>query len=218
MRDHVSRQRHSQIPSQNDQQSHHEPWILLWKSACCRHLHGRLSAIAPEAPLDAKYYRSSLLRDAGIYYAKAKSTKSSNPGHPEFKSYGIIRAKAYNCKKELFRVIFNDYKLFSSGSLLLLAFDKGMLNNLAGINQNRQHAFKPQLSRSYIKRAWEANKRHLRAISSARRYPNFGIRKEVTFRLDVILAMLADGAFQPDQPTHTGPMMQEIMLDPTSDT
>ncbi|KAJ9412787.1 hypothetical protein QL093DRAFT_2570441 [Fusarium oxysporum] len=197
--------RHSQIPSQNDQQSHHEPWILLWKSACCRHLHGRLSAIAPEAPLDAKYYRSSLLRDAGIYYAKAKSTKSSNPGHPEFKSYGIIRAKAYNCKKELFRVIFNDYKLFSSGSLLLLAFDKGMLNNLAGINQNRQHAFKPQLSRSYIKRAWEANKRHLRAISSARRYPNFGIRKEVTFRLDVILAMLADGAFQPDQPTHTVP-------------
>uniref|UniRef100_A0A0D2YIU5 Uncharacterized protein n=2 Tax=Fusarium oxysporum (strain Fo5176) TaxID=660025 RepID=A0A0D2YIU5_FUSOF len=218
MRDHVSRQRHGQTPSQNDQQSHHEPWTLLWKSACCRHLHGRLSAIAPEAPLDAKYYRSSLLRDAGIYYAKAKSTKSSNPGHPEFKSPGIIRAKAYNCKKELFGVMFNDYKLFSSGSLPLLAFDEGMFKDLAGMNQNRQRAFTPQLSRSHIKRAWEANKRHLRAISSARRYPNFGIRKEVTFRLDVILAMLADGAFQPDQATHTGPMMQEIMLDPTSDT
>ncbi|EXA29450.1 hypothetical protein FOVG_19070 [Fusarium oxysporum f. sp. pisi HDV247] len=218
MRDHVSRQRHGQTPSQNDQQSHHEPWTLLWKSACCRHLHRRLSAIAPEAPLDAKYYRSSLLRDAGIYYAKAKSTKSSDPGHPEFKSPGIIRAKAYNCKKELFGVMFNDYKLFNSGSLPLLAFDEGMFNYLAGMNQNRQCAFTPQLSRSHIKRAWEANKRHLRAISSARRYPNFGIRKEVTSRLDVILAMLADGAFQPDQATHTGPMVQEIMLDPTSDT
>ncbi|KAH7462787.1 hypothetical protein FOMA001_g18360 [Fusarium oxysporum f. sp. matthiolae] len=182
MRDHVSRQRHhGQAPSQNDPNSHHEPWTLLWKSACCRHLHGRLSAIAPEAPLDAKYYRSSILRDAGIYYAKAKSTKSSDPGHPEFKSPGIIRAKAYNCKKELFGVMFNDYKLFSSGSLPLLAFDKGMFNDLAGMNQNRQRAFTPQLSRSHIKRAWEANKRHLRAISSARRYPNFGIRKEVTF-------------------------------------
>ncbi|KAG7405711.1 hypothetical protein Forpi1262_v018437 [Fusarium oxysporum f. sp. raphani] len=218
MRDHVSRQRHGQTLPQNDQNSHHEPWTLLWKSACCRHLHGRLSAIAPDAPVDANYYRSSLLRDAGIYYAKAKSTKSCNPGHPEFKSPGIIRAKAYNCKKELFGVMFNDYKLFSSGSLPLLAFDEEMFKDLASMDQNRQRAFTPQLSRSHIKRAWEANKRHLRAISSARRYPNFGIRKEVTFRLDVILAMLADGAFQPDQTTHTGPMIQEIMLDPTFNT
>ncbi|KAI7759589.1 hypothetical protein LZL87_014219 [Fusarium oxysporum] len=218
MRDHVSRQRHGQTLSQNDQNSHHEPWTLLWKSACCRHLHGRLSAIAPEAPVDAKYYRSSLLRDAGIYYAKAKSTKPCNPGHPAFKSPGIIRAKAYNCKKELFGVIFNDYKLFSSGSLPLLAFDKEIFKDLASMDQNRQRAFTPQLSRSHIKRAWEANKRHLRAISSARRYPNFGIRKEVTFRLDVILAMLADGTFQPDQTTHTGPMIQEIVLDPTFNT
>jgi hypothetical protein len=114
--------------------------------------------------------------------------------------------------------MFNDYKLFSSGSLPLLAFDEEMFKDLASMDQNRQRAFTPQLSRSHIKRAWEANKRHLRAISSARRYPNFGIRKEVTFRLDVILAMLADGAFQPDQTTHTGPMIQEIMLDPTFNT
>ncbi|KAF9771415.1 hypothetical protein IL306_010947, partial [Fusarium sp. DS 682] len=219
MRDHVSRQHHhGQAPSQNDPNSHHEPWTLLWKSACCRHLHRRLGDIAPEASLDARYYRSYLLRDAGTYYAKAKPTRSPNPGHPEARSPGIIRAKAYDCKKELFGVMFSDYKLCSSGSLPLLAFDEGMLKDLAGMDQNRQRAFTPQLSRSHIMRAWEANKRHLRAISSARRYPNFGIRKEVTLRLDVILTMLADGVFEPDQSTHTGPMTQEIPLDPASDT
>lgn len=221
MRDHVSREHHhhdGQAPSQNDPNSHHEPWTLLWKSACCRHLHRRLGDIAPEASLDARYYRSCLLRDAGTYYAKAKPTRSSNPGHPEARAPGIIRAKAYDCKKELFGVMFSDYKLFSSGSLPLLALDEGMLKDLAGMGQNCQRAFAPQLTRSHIMRAWDANKRHLRAISSARRYPNFGIRKEVTFRLDVILTMLADGVFQPGQSTHTGPMTQEIPLDPASTT
>ncbi|KAG7416581.1 ATP-dependent DNA helicase PIF1 [Fusarium oxysporum f. sp. raphani] len=96
MRDHVSRQHQGQASSQNDQSSQHEPWTLLWKSACCRHLHRRLGGIVPEAPLDARYYRSSLLRDAGTYYTKARPTKSSNPGHPETSSPGIIRAKAYD--------------------------------------------------------------------------------------------------------------------------
>ncbi|KAL3587391.1 hypothetical protein FPOAC2_13287 [Fusarium poae] len=218
MRDHVSRQHQGQASSQNNQSSQHEPWTLLWKSACCRHLHRRLGGIVPEAPLDARYYRSSLLRDAGTYYTKARPTKSSNPGHPETRSPGIIRAKAYDCKRELFGVMFSDYKLFSSGFLPLLAFDEGMLRDLAGMDQNRQRAFAPKLSRSHIMRAWDANKRHLRAVSSARWYPNFGIRKEVTFRLDVILTMFARGALHPDLSTHTGPMAQEIPLNPSSDT
>lgn len=226
MRDHVSRQRHhhhrhrqppSSSPSQNAGHSHNvddEAWTLLWKSACCRHLHRRLGDIAPEAPLDVNYYRSCLLRDAGTYYAKAKPTRSPNPGHPEARSPGIIRAKAYNCRKELFGVMFSDYQLFSSGSFPLLAFDEGMLKDLAGMSQNRQRAFVPQINRSHLIRAWDANKRHLRAISSVQRHSNFGIRKEVTFRLDVILAMWADGAFEPNQSSHTGPMTQEIPLDP----
>ncbi|KAJ4129437.1 hypothetical protein NW765_016310 [Fusarium oxysporum] len=218
MRDHVSREHQGQASSQNDQSSQHEPWTLLWKSACCRHLHRRLGGIVPEAPLDARYYRSSLPRDAGTYYTKARPTKSSNPGHPETRSPGIIRAKAYDCKRELFGVMFSDYKLFSSGFLPLLAFDEGMLRDLAGMDQNRQRAFAPKLSRSHIMRAWDANKRHLRAVSSARWYPNFGIRKEVTFRLDVILTMFARGALHPDLSTHTGPMAQEIPLNPSSDT
>ncbi|KAF4470037.1 hypothetical protein FALBO_3059 [Fusarium albosuccineum] len=220
MRDHVDRQDHRlpssslPLPSPNHQHSRDESWTLLWKSACCRHLHRRLRDLAPDTPLEAKYYRSCLLRDAGTYYAKAKRTRLSNPGHPEARSLGIVRAKAYDCKKELFGVMFSDYKLFSSGFLPLLAFDEVMLKDLAGMNQNRQRAFAPKLGRSHIMRAWDANKRHLRAIASPRRHPNFGARKEATFRLDVILTMLADGAFNPDQSPHTGPMTQEIPLDP----
>ncbi|KAF6515533.1 hypothetical protein HZS61_005439 [Fusarium oxysporum f. sp. conglutinans] len=71
--------------------------------------------VAPEAPMEATYYRPYLLRDIGGYYVRAKSTRKSNPGHPEARSPGVIRAKAYNCSKELFGVMFSDYQLFSSG-------------------------------------------------------------------------------------------------------
>ena len=109
--------------------------------------------------------------------------------------------------------MFSNYQLFSSGHLPLLAFDEGMLKDLAGMDQNRQRAFVPQLNRSHLLHAWDANKRHLRAISSLRRHPNFGIRKEVTFRLDVILAMWADGALGPDRSPYTGPTFWDVPLD-----
>ncbi|OBS16023.1 hypothetical protein FPOA_13225 [Fusarium poae] len=61
MRDHVSRQHHhdGQAPSQNDPYSHHEPWTLLWKSACCRHLHRRLGDIAPRYYSQAIHHKSA---------------------------------------------------------------------------------------------------------------------------------------------------------------
>lgn len=211
MRDHVSRPPSSS--RSQDAQGRAEPWTLLWKSECCRHLHKSLQDLVPEAPLDAKYYRSFLLRDAGTYYAKARPSRVPNPGHPDARSPGIIRAKAYNCSKDLFGVMFSNYQLFSSGHLPLLAFDEGMLKDLAGMDQNRQRAFVPQLNRSHLLHAWDANKRHLRAISSLRRHPNFGIRKEVTFRLDVILAMWADGALEPDRSPYTGTMSWDVPLD-----
>ncbi|KAH7463289.1 hypothetical protein FOMA001_g4 [Fusarium oxysporum f. sp. matthiolae] len=155
--------------------------------------------IAPETPIEATYYRPYLLRDAGGYYAKAKSTRKSNPGSPEARSSGLIRAKAYNCSKELFGVMFSDYQLFSSGFLPLLAFDEGMLKDLAVTDQSRQRAFVSQLNRSRLLDAWDANKRHMRAVSSLKRHPNFGVRKEVTLRLDVILAMWASGGLEPGQ-------------------
>ncbi|EXK76443.1 hypothetical protein FOQG_18817 [Fusarium oxysporum f. sp. raphani 54005] len=183
-----------------------KPWTLLWKSACCDHLHDQLGGVVPEASLVADQYRSYLLRDVGTYYAKAKPSRASNPGHPEARSPGIIRAKAYNCSKDLFGVMFSDYQLFSSGLLPLLAFDEAMLKGLAATDQNRQRAFVSQLNRSHLVDAWEANKRHMRAVATLKRYPNFGIRKEVTLRLDVILAMWADGMLDPDQNPHTGPV------------
>ncbi|KAH8656762.1 hypothetical protein BGZ61DRAFT_291254, partial [Ilyonectria robusta] len=73
MRDHVSRPPSSSRPQ--DAQGRAEPWTLLWKSECCRHLHKSLQDLVPEAPLDAKYYRSFLLRDAGTYYAKARPSR-----------------------------------------------------------------------------------------------------------------------------------------------
>ncbi|OBS15073.1 hypothetical protein FPOA_14088 [Fusarium poae] len=77
MRDHVS-QLSSPSPAHRD-----EPWTLLWKSACSDHLHDQLGGVVPEAPLVADQYRSYLLRDVGTYYAKAKPSRASNPGHPE---------------------------------------------------------------------------------------------------------------------------------------
>ncbi|KAG7411880.1 hypothetical protein Forpe1208_v008353 [Fusarium oxysporum f. sp. rapae] len=170
--------------------------------------------MAPDAPLEATYYRPHLLRDVGGYYMKSKSTRKSNPGHPEARSPGVIRAKAYNCSKELFGVMFSDYQLFSSGFLPLLAFDEVMLKDLAATDQSRQRAFVSQLNRSRLLDAWDANKRHMRAISSLKRHSNFGVRKEVTLRLDVILAMWASGRLEPDQSPHTGPMCWEVTLDP----
>lgn len=204
MRDHVRQ------PSSPSLAHRDKPWTLLWKSACCDHLHDQLGGIVPEAPLVADQYRSYLLRDVGTYYAKAKPSRASNPGHPEARSPGIIRAKAYNCSKDLFGVMFSDYQLFSSGLLPLLAFDEVMLKDLAATDQNRQRAFVSQLNRSHLIDAWEANKRHIRAIATMKRYPNFGIRKEVTLRLDVVLAMWADGMLDPDQNPHTGPVCWNV--------
>ncbi|KAH8647516.1 hypothetical protein BGZ61DRAFT_376625, partial [Ilyonectria robusta] len=120
---------------------------------------------------------------------------------------------AYNCSKDLFGVMFSNYQLFSSGHLPLLDFDEGMLKDLAGMDQNRQRAFIPQLNRFHLLHAWDANKRHLRAISSLCMHPNFGIRKEVTFRLDVILAMWADGALEPERSPYTEPISWDVPLD-----
>ncbi|KAG6998295.1 hypothetical protein FocnCong_v013533 [Fusarium oxysporum f. sp. conglutinans] len=89
-----------------------------------------------------------------------------------------------------------------------------MLKDLAATDQSRQRAFVSQLSRSRILDAWDANKRHMRAVSSLKRQSDFGIRKEVTLRLDVILAMWVGGRLEPNQSPHTGPMCWEVPLAP----
>ncbi|KAH6982586.1 hypothetical protein EDB80DRAFT_824530, partial [Ilyonectria destructans] len=149
------------------------------------------------------------------YTAKVKPTQTANAGHPEARAPGIIRAKASqsnNCHKELFGVMHSDYQLFGSGFLPLLAFDEGMIRDLSSASQGRHRASTTQLDRTSIARAWDANKRHLRAISEARVPANYGIRKEVTFRLDAVLAMWGNGAFDPDRSPHTGPLSRVVPL------
>jgi hypothetical protein len=87
-----------------------------------------------------------------------------NLGHPETRSPGVVRAKAHNCSKELFGVMFSDYQLFSPGFVPLLACDEVMLNDLTAMDQSSRRAFISQLNRSRLLDAWDANKRHMRAI------------------------------------------------------
>ncbi|KAH6987160.1 hypothetical protein EDB80DRAFT_178225 [Ilyonectria destructans] len=73
--------------------------------------HRRLAEIAPNDLMVHTIFRSHLLRDVSTYNIKAKPTRTSNPGHPDSRQPGIIHAKAYNCNKELFGVMFRDYQL-----------------------------------------------------------------------------------------------------------
>ncbi|KAL6402761.1 hypothetical protein AUP68_14097 [Ilyonectria robusta] len=194
-----------------------EPYTLLWKSQCNRHAHKRLLDIAPDAPLVATHFRSFLLRDTGTLTSKIKRTRSSNLGHPESRQLGIPRAKAYSSNKELFAVMFSNYALFSSGSLPLLAFDDERIQDLASMAQDRQRVYNRQLNRTSLLRAWEANKRHLRAISNPEALTNYGLRKEVTFRLDTVLTMWDRGLFDPDRNPQTGPLSLAVPLRPDAD-
>ncbi|KAH7115723.1 hypothetical protein EDB81DRAFT_611081, partial [Dactylonectria macrodidyma] len=204
-----------QPPRSEPDQGSQEPWTLLWKSRCHERLHEELAAIAPNAAsLRPTQFQTCLLRDIGTYTAKAKPTRTANAGHPEARAPGIIRAKAYNCYKELFGVMYSDYQLFGSSFLPLLAFDQGMIQDLSSASQGRDRASVNQLNRNSIARAWEANKRHLRAISEARVPANYGIRKEVTFRLDAVLAMWGNGAFDPARSPHTARLSRVVPLRP----
>ncbi|KAJ0126732.1 hypothetical protein HZ326_30164 [Fusarium oxysporum f. sp. albedinis] len=189
-------------------------FTVLWKSQCHSYLHEQLSKIAPRSHLNAVDFQWFLLRDIGDYQAKAKRTRASNPGHPHERKPGVIRAKAYSCHKELFSVMFSDYDLFGSGFLPLLALDEGMINDLSSATGNQGRHQAPNTTQVLLK-ASEANKRHLRATSDARALANYGIRKEMTFRLDVIVRMWHRGYFESNQSPHVG--HRTFNSDPTKD-
>ncbi|KAH7464116.1 hypothetical protein FOMA001_g17989 [Fusarium oxysporum f. sp. matthiolae] len=181
------------------------PFTVLWKSQCHSHLHEQISRIAPESRSDAVKFQKFLLRDIGDYQVKAKRTRATNPGHPHERRPGVIRAKAYSCHKELFSVMFSDYEIFGSSFLPLLALSEGMLSDLSANNRGRRQASNTtQIRRGALLKAWEANKRHLRATSNTTALANYDIRKEMTFRLDVILRMWHRGYFEPNRSPHVG--------------
>jgi hypothetical protein len=193
------------VPDQpRDRDKTCKPFTLLWKSDCHQYLHETLSEIAPETPLSASHFRSFLLRDIGTYQSRIKATGAVTPGCPRSHKPAVIRAKAYNCNKELFSVMYSNYRLFGSGYLPLLAFDDEMIDDLSSSSQSRERGSKTQLSRGAILKAWKANKRHLRAVSDPNMLSNYGIRKEVTLRFDIILMMWASGHFQATRESYTG--------------
>ncbi|KAH7117488.1 hypothetical protein EDB81DRAFT_767268 [Dactylonectria macrodidyma] len=186
------------------------PLTLLWKDRCNRELHDSFCKLVPESPPTATYYQSFPLPDAGSYRSKSKSTKKSNPGHPHPIEPAIIRAKAYNCNKEMFAVMYSDYRLFGSGFLPLLSLSEEMIDEFWSSSHNRQRASVTRISRNSLLRAWEANKRHLRSILQTKPLANYGIRKEVTFRLETILAMWDRGYFNPHLNPHVGQISRRI--------
>ncbi|KAJ6783488.1 hypothetical protein PWT90_03521 [Aphanocladium album] len=68
--------------------------------------------------------------------------------------------------------------------------------------------------RDVIKDAWEANKRHVRAIADKRAIANYGIRKEMTFSLSAILKEWSEGSFDAERNPHTGPAKHTIDKNP----
>ncbi|KAH7109224.1 hypothetical protein EDB81DRAFT_930075, partial [Dactylonectria macrodidyma] len=193
-----------------------EPYTLLWKSQCHHHLHEKLSQVNPSARFDAAYFQGFLLRDIGDYQSKAMSNGVLNSGRREQGDPGIIRFKAYNCIKEQVSVMFNSYNIFGSGFLPLLALNEGMIKDLSSTGQGGQRAPVTQMSRSSLLKAWEANKRHVRAISDTKTRASYGIRKEMTFRFDTILTMWDRGYFDPSLNPHVGRMLWNVSLAPNT--
>ncbi|KAI8648650.1 hypothetical protein NCS57_01476700 [Fusarium keratoplasticum] len=189
-----------------------EPFTLLWKSRCHHHLHEKLSQVNHSTLFEADYFQGFLLRDIADYQSKATSSGASNPGRREQGDPGIIRFKAYNCIKEQVSVMFNSYNIFGSGFLPLLALNEDMMKSLSSTSEGGQGAPVTQTSRSSLLKAWRANKRHVRAISDTKSRASYGIRKEMTFRLDTILTMWDRGYFDPGLNPHVGRLSWNVSL------
>ncbi len=182
-----------------------EPYSILWKSSCHHRLHEQLADLAPESPLSQCHFRSFLLRDVGTYL------------DPQSCTLGLIRAKAYNCNKELFSVTFSDYRTFGSRELPLLALCDTLINDLETASRKSRSVSSARVARASLLRAWDASKRHVRAMSESQLLANYGARREITLRLDALLFMRDHGFFDPCRNPHTGQCTWEVPLSPTGD-
>ncbi|KJZ72140.1 hypothetical protein HIM_08405 [Hirsutella minnesotensis 3608] len=172
---------------------------LLWKHQCHQHFHEQLSEIAPEAPPKPSYFRSFLFRDIGGYRSKATPTGPL--------TQGILMSIG-----QIFSVMFSDYNMFGSTYFPLLALNEEMIHDLSAITENHKRLSTHQINRSHLMEAWEANKRHLKAISHPQALTSYGIRKEVTFRLDAVLKLWQESYFDPVENPHTGPLLHRVAL------
>lgn len=113
--------------------------------------------------------------------------------------------------------MFSDYKLYGLGFLPLLVLNEGVIKSLLYKSQDCQRAAVPRVDRKRLHRVWEANRRHMRAISQLKALTNYGVRKEMTFRLDAIISMQSWGLFDPVRRPHMGLLSRVIPLNPQTD-
>jgi hypothetical protein len=177
------------------------PVTLLWKRECLEQFHAGIQGISPHMGLQSEYFRTYHLRDAATFNAKARGTaghtpRPSDPGHPSCPTLGVLHAKAYDCDKERFSVLTSEYRPFAAPSLAALALTDDMMQDLFTAGHDRASAVTGAPQRKKLDAAWEANKRHLRAVTEHDSPTSgYAARKEITFRLDVILTMLHRGEF-----------------------
>ena len=177
------------------------PVTLLWKKRCLENFHKQIIAVSPNMQLQAEYFRTFHLRDSATYASKPRAVSGrlpspADPGNPDSTKLGVYHSKAYNCDKERFAVLSGDYQPFAAPNLAALALTDSMICDVFAAGHDRASAVNGAPQRVKLELAWEANKRHLRAVAHHQKPTNgYAARKEVTFRLDVILVMLDRGAF-----------------------
>lgn len=188
-------------PYTNNEDGRERHVTLLWKKSCLEHFHSQIADASSAMQLEPEYFRTFHLRDAATYTSRARAVsgrvpRPSDPGNPNCSKLGVVRAKSYDCDKERFSVLSSEYRPFSAPALAAMALNDSMLKDLFAASHDPSRAVSGAPLRKRLEVAWEANKRHLRAVAE-RDSPAHGyaVRREVTFRLDVILMMHHRGEF-----------------------
>ncbi|KAI6756496.1 hypothetical protein HG531_014127, partial [Fusarium graminearum] len=181
-----------------------QPLTLLWKEPEHKRRHRELVNITRELCRESHlpwptYFQSYLLHQSGTYASKAPLPSTSSPS-AHSQRLCIPRAKAYNCNKELFATMHSDYQLFGAPSLPLLALPQELIDQLRQANQKGHRAAENRQKRGQILHAWNTCKAHVNAAQSSRQVSHYGVRREVTFRLDGILYLWKTNAFRPEDP------------------
>lgn len=102
----------------------------------------------------------------------------------------------------------------------MAALNQDMIQDLDSVSKRsgkHDRVFTTRHSRESTLHAWEANKRHVNAISGPDTVMNYGVRKELTFCLSAILKEWSDSSFDTGRNTHTSPFSRVLPLGPDSD-
>lgn len=185
-----------------DAEGRPRPATLFWKRECMQNFHRQIRDASPNMDPEPEYHCSYNVRDIGGYASKARGagtygSRRSNPGHPDCDKIGVIQSRAYNCNEGMFSIVFGNSKLSDAPPLSALALNDDMADGLFAACHRKVDAMSGAPVREQLVRAWEAKKRYLVAVAQPEMPTNGdAVRKDVTFRLDVILLMHQRGDFE----------------------